>query len=113
MDQRAIDHAIRVLNDALALDPKAISDLFRMEVLVNEALADHPTIQVGTTVVNVQANVAGIPGVDAELTVPVLRPLGLINGLLGVQPDSWGYIAMETAGPDRRRIVRFLRTPRQ
>ena len=43
----SVDHAIDILNEALSLDPQAIKDLVNARVACNEAMADHPTIQVG------------------------------------------------------------------
>lgn len=73
----AVEQAVAVLNEALEADPVAMLGLFQHGVSVNDALADHPTIQV-----------------DSETGTAVLRPLGLINGLFGVDADNWGYIAM-------------------
>ena len=39
--------AIDVLNGALELDREAMSQLLRQRVPCNQALADHPTLQVG------------------------------------------------------------------
>ena len=45
---------------------------------VHAAMANHPTIQCGS---------------DKKGEFVTLRPLGLINGLFGVQHDGWGHIA--------------------
>ena len=86
----SIDLAIEVLNEALAADPKAMQELFLKRVKVNTAeLWDHPTIQVGT-----------LPSIDPEAEDDGsiwLRPLGLINGLFGVDDRNWGFIAMDMA----------------
>ena len=89
----AVDNAIQVLNDALAADPAAVAALMAMETPCNDALADHPTIQVG----------------ESRLTpgITVVRPIGLINGLFGAAEDDWGFIAMEV--DDSGRISEFLR----
>ena len=65
---------VDALNEANQLDPLAVAELMICRVSCNEALADHPTIQVGNDGVG---------------------PLGLINGLVGVRDNDWGYIAME------------------
>ena len=88
----AIHDAIGVLNEALALDPIAINALFCAAAPVNEALADHPTIQVG-----------GLGG-----TMLVVRPLGLINGIFGCDGNKIGWIC---ADYDNGRILRFRQTP--
>lgn len=40
------DNAVVILNELLALDPKAIEALVRFRVTCNEELAKHPTVQV-------------------------------------------------------------------
>ena len=83
----AVDYAIQVLNEALQADPVAIECLFNVRVEVNtNELRDHPTIQVGT----LPAIETGVEG-DQRIW---LRPLGLINGLFGVDAKSLGFIAM-------------------
>ena len=72
----AIDDAVRVLNEMLALDPFATNALFCASAPVNEALANHPTVQVGT-----------LGG-----TLPVVRPMGLINGIFGCDGNNVGWI---------------------
>lgn len=74
--------ALEVLNEALELDRDAISALMRSEIPINQALAEHWSIQVGNSVEN------------PERRGYVLRPLGLINGLFGVDKDSYGHIGM-------------------
>ena len=76
-----IDWAVGVLNSALLCDAAAIQVLMAFETPANESLAEHPTIQVGESHTRPVAN---------EYT---LRPLGLINGLFGVDSDS-DFIAM-------------------
>ena len=73
MADKAVVEAVRVLNDALERDPKAVRELFKHRVPVNNTLAEHPTIQVRN---------------DSTMSV-----LGLLNGLFGCAPDGWGFIA--------------------
>lgn len=87
----AIDAAIKVLNEALEADPEAVNALFAHRVKVNQALADHPTIQVWQ---------------DYSL-----RVMGLINGLFGCDEQNVGFIAM-TVEKDGS-IVRFHHTSPQ
>lgn len=92
-----IDHAIEVLNRALAADPDTVRALFAHRVVCNETLTDDPTIQV--TVKN----------------MPTLGVLGLVNGLFGVAPSGYGFITAEyddedTPGGYAKEIVRFRRT---
>ena len=97
----AIDRAIAVLNEALAADPAAMAALMTMETSCNEAMADHPSIQVGA-----YERETGTPTLAGPYWV---RPLGLINGLFGVDADRWGFIAMNV--DEHGRITEFLRTP--
>lgn len=71
------EHAIRVLNEALARDHEPIRSLFGIRASVSPQLAAHPTIQV-------RAN----PGRSDDLGL-----LGLLNGIFGTRPDGWGYIS--------------------
>lgn len=41
-----LDEVVRLLNDALALDPVAVTNLFSHLTACNGSLANHPTIQV-------------------------------------------------------------------
>lgn len=67
-----MDDAIAVLNTALRLEPKAVSDLVRHRVkFQSEELADHPTIQVGVTP-------------DGEFDLGLV---GLLNGIFGTEHD--------------------------
>ena len=80
--EHPVDKAIRVLNEALQADPVGINVLMSMEVEINDALRDHPTIQVGQSII------------DPVDGVCVLRPIGLINALFGTTHDEWGFICM-------------------
>ena len=94
MNEQAVDQAIRVLNEALEADPQAINQLFDTFVVVNGALVDHPSIQVGA-----------VP----ESPHFWLSPLGLINGLFGADHSSWGFIAANV--DESGNILSFGRTP--
>ena len=73
------ENIVSFLNEANDLDPVAIGQLVSYRVKCNEALAAHPTNQVGK-----------INGSDV-----VVGLLGLLNGLVGVRDNNWGYIAMD------------------
>jgi hypothetical protein len=60
---------VRFLNECFKTDPEATKALFAHRVPVNEAMADHPTVQVA----------AGDP--------PTMSILGLLNGFVGVIPS--------------------------
>lgn len=86
---------IDLLNEALVLDQGAITALFECRVQCGPELADHPTIQVG------------LLGDDNERRHQV-GLLGILNGLLGVREDQWGYLS---AVYEDGKIVRFEETP--
>lgn len=101
----AVDHAVAVLNRALASDPEAVRALLFQRLPCNEALADDPTIQV-----------CGVGEDERHPETCAVGVLGLINGLFGTIPAGhpragWGPIAAvaeSQGGP----IVRFERTDR-
>jgi hypothetical protein len=62
---------VRVMNEALESDPKAIRGL----VSCNDVLADHPSIQV-----------------QQETEGYSVGLLGLLNGIAGTFPDSYGRV---------------------
>jgi len=79
-DDLIADRIIEVLNSALEADPAAVYALVESRVPCNEALADHPTIQVLAE--------GGTYGVGL---------LGILNGLAGTQVvkgrPGWGRIS--------------------
>ena len=87
-----VDEAISVLNTVLEADPEATRYLIEGRVICNEALAAHPTVQVGE--------------VNGRYYVGLL---GVINSLFGVDEREWGFIAAEY--DDAGRLQRFIRTP--
>lgn len=84
-NEAALYLAISVLNQALLADPDAINEMMRVEVQVNDRLGDHWAVQCGPSTLIDR---------DKPDAPTVVRPLGLINGLFGVDQDSWGYIGM-------------------
>ena len=98
------ERLVAFLNEMLAIDRRAVSELFQTRVPCNLALADHPTVQVWA------------PPVEGEPKVYAVGPLGLLNGLLGSYGEGtrqgWGPLAMAVATDDdepapRGQIVRF------
>lgn len=87
-----LDDIVERLNEALRNDPDAIASLVFHRVPCNAELAEHATVQVGTT----------DEGWDVGL-------LGVLNGALGILPDGRGYL---TAIVDvhKRTVTRFERT---
>ena len=91
------DEAIDVLNRIHEADPSVLPALIGYRVPCNQELAKDPTVQVGAP--------PGSPGGPYEVGL-----LGIINGLFGVDEQSWGFIAMVCAKDDGR-LIRFERTP--
>ena len=91
-EKRALaQHVVGVLNDINDLDPILLPGLIAYRTVTNTAVANHPTVQVDT------AN--GRP--------PTVGILGIINGIVGVDAGSWGYIAADV-DPGNNRINRFF-----
>lgn len=88
---------VAFLNDAMSYDGDAIEALFRHRASCNEKLTHHPTIQVG--------EVRDVGHEHAGMSVGFI---GLFNGLVGVDKDSWGIIAaIYEEGDSPRKLVRF------
>lgn len=85
-----IENAVRVLNELLEADPGATNEFFCLGTVVNTLVCDHPTIQVWA---------------DKKLPAPygVLRPLGLINGLL-MEDNRVIIMVMDDSGT---KIIKF------
>ena len=66
-----VTKALQILNEALALDPEAITQLVNLRVECNPGLAAHQTIQVG-----------------AYDGIAKIGVLGLINGVIGDSPTG-------------------------
>ena len=75
---RAVDYAIHVLNQAVALEPEGMSELLFHRVSIGRELADHPTIQCRNA--------------GREPDTYEVSALGLINGLFGADENDWGFI---------------------
>lgn len=90
MAKDLVDHIIGLMNDLLDRDPKAITALTETRVYCNEAVADHPTVQV---VMDKGKSTVGL--------------MGVLNGLCGTMPDGSGYIAAEVG--DDGRVSRYVR----
>lgn len=73
---------VSLMNDLFALDREAVNDLVGHRVMCNEALANHPTVQVQTQ--------------DGYHEIGLL---GILNGLCGVYEEGpkaqWGCISAE------------------
>ena len=87
-----IDRAIEVLNEMTMADREAVQLLVETRVPCNDALADHPTVQVHSD--------------HGRHSVGLL---GVINGLLGADDDGWGYVCAKF--DDNMQLIEFKRTP--
>ena len=87
---------VNFLNECFKADPEAIKALFAHRVPVNEAMADHPTVQVS----------AGDP--------PTMSVLGLLNGFVGIIPstDSIGYVCGDYDDEDHDKLLGFSVHPK-
>lgn len=90
-EQVSIDEVIELLNELIALDKPAIAAVLANRVPCNEALAEHPTVQVSTQ----------NDGYHVGL-------LGIINGMFGVDERGSGFICYEFEDGN---LIRFKRTP--
>lgn len=88
------EEVITFLNDVLCEDRHALRRLLTFRTRCNHDLMIHPTVQTGV--------------VDGE---PDVGLLGLINGLIGVRPDGWGYVTCHLA--DNGVILGFSLTKRE
>ncbi len=89
------DRVIDLLNELVKLDPEAAHALMEYRVPCNEALGDHPSIQV----------VQGESGLVVGL-------LGVLNGFFGADEEGWGTICGVYDDGDDGKLLRFERTNR-
>jgi hypothetical protein len=87
-----INHTLKFLNELVETDPEAMRNLVETRVPCNQALADHPTVQVRSE--------------EGQCSVGLL---GILNGLLGTDTDGWGFICAVYG--DDLKLQRFARTP--
>lgn len=104
-NQLEIDDVIDFLNDLVEKDEHFVRMLVRTRVPCNQAIADHPTVQVGERSESSKL----LLGDGAE------RPyeagfLGVLNGLFGVDEKDWGFLYMaQEEGTGK--VLRFFRGP--
>ena len=91
-DSEVAEALIRFLNELVQMDPEAMHRLVEARVSCNEALADHPTVQVRKVPNGFEVGI-----------------LGLLNGFVGADLDGWGFVCAEF--DDDEKLVRFKRTP--
>lgn len=85
-----VEHAVDILNQALKLDPKAMTKLVQNRVHCNSDLAKHETIQVGNY---------------HEPGVYTVGLLGILNGLFGIDEDGYGAIYANISDEDGDIII--------
>jgi hypothetical protein len=73
------DRIVNLLNELIKLDQDAISNLVSARVACNEAMSNHPTVQVWSHGYG-------------EFTIGLM---GLLNGLVPTRPDGYGQIAVD------------------
>ncbi|CAL4868199.1 hypothetical protein MMA231_02474 [Asticcacaulis sp. MM231] len=83
------DSLVTFLNEALALDPEFMQAMASHRPRCNQALADHPNIQVG---------IARNGGFETSF-------VGLINGFLALQDEARLAVCYDETG----RIIEFMR----
>ena len=95
IDKELARRFIDTLNGLVKLDREAIEKLILHRVECNEELSNHPTVQVRQEQKNEYS----------------LGTLGLLNGLVGIQDDGWGYIAanfyVKCSNCDRKNLNGF------
>lgn len=98
-DPLSIDTALSILNEAMLLDPIAVRALIETRVPCNEALADHPTIQVHD---------------PEDGSGPSVGFLGILNGIFGTYDGGpkggWGPISARFEDHGHGPLVGFERT---
>jgi len=96
--EEAAEHAIDVLNGALAMNAEAISKLLLFSIPCPPELVSHPTIQVR-------------PVLKSEVSTEQyeLSVLGLINGLFGLAEEGRGRITAQCA-TETSLIHSFIKT---
>lgn len=100
MQAHLADHVVEVLNRALKASPEALHELMEYRVPCTAELRNDPTVRV-------------IHELGKE---PVVGLLGLINGIVGVAPDKWGYVvACYEDDKEGGKLFKFLvrKTPRK
>ena len=83
---------VTLLNELLEKDRPAIAALIANRVPCNEAMADHPTLQV-----------------SAQHGGFFLGPLGLLNGICGIHVDGMGPIEAVFSDPEPGRFANLLK----
>ena len=89
MSRKDIQRAIDLLNEIHRLDSSVLPALIDYRVPCNDAVAEHPTVQVSPD------NKVGL--------------LGIINGIFGTNKNGWGFIAAEFTEPEQGHELKGFR----
>ena len=89
LDWELAGRIVAFLNDLVELDKPAVAALIANRVPCSQAMADHPTVQVG--------------GPREAYRVGML---GILNGLCGIDSRGWGGVVAVYDGPDGA-LVKF------
>jgi hypothetical protein len=92
VDLELAERIVKLLNEMMELDTAAVAELMAKRVVVNDRLADHPTVQVGPMEPD-GPNVMGI--------------LGVLNGLVGTNSRGWGCVAGVYEDASLLNLLRF------
>lgn len=76
-----VSRIVALLDEAIQLDPVAMTELCGTRVQCNNDLANHPTIQVGE--------------LEPESGQAVVGMIGILNGIGGIRDDGWGRVAVD------------------
>lgn len=85
----SIQDVCALLNELVVLDPDCIKAFVFQRVPCNEAVADHPTIQVH----------------QPKGEKPTVGLLGILNGIFGIQEDGMGALCAEV--DDNNKLIGF------
>lgn len=85
---------IAFLNSLVKIDKDAISNLINYKVPCNDLLSKHETVQVAS-----DENGPGETGCKVGL-------LGILNGLCGIDENSYGFIVAEI--DEDNKVIRFI-----
>ena len=91
-DTVSADDVIRYLNELVEIDPLAIRALMCTRIPCNEALANHPTVQVSEWPEGCHVGV-----------------IGIINGLFGTDEEGRGGIGWRFAENEGEPLLRFIK----
>ena len=87
------EEVVDLLNEVLKLDEEAVTVLFRQKIPCNKRLLHHPTVQCRAE--------------HGKLSSYTISPLGIINGLFGIDKNEMGAIYREVDMDDNEKLIKF------